>query len=132
MKIMDTATFIFSFDGKESKDASYEKLQEFLMANGWLTSDKIRKQPLKSYHTKENGECEVVITQDSTDDDFLDQIDDLFENLIECEEVLLVKTIFNQNTDKIVHNNVDKYATYQTFNVADMKYGDAVVVYIRK
>ena len=119
MKIMESAKFIFFFDGKESKDASYEKLQEFLMSNGWLTSEKVRKQPLNFYHTKENGECEVVITQDSTDDDFLDQIDDLFENLIECEEVLLVKTIFNQNTDKIVRNNVDKYATYQTFNVAD-------------
>ena len=132
MKIMETATFIFSFDGKESKDESYEKLQEFLMANGWLTSDKIRKQPLKSYHTKENGECEVILAQDSTDNDFIDLIDDLFENLIECEEVLWVNTIFNQNTDKIVHNNVDKYATYQTIDVADMKYGETVLVYIRK
>ena len=129
---METATFVFLFDGKGSKDTSCEKLQEFLMANGWITFEKISQQPLNSYHTKENGECEVVLAQDSTDNDFIDLIDDLFENLIECEEVLWVKTIFNQNTDKIVHNNADKYATYQTFNVADMKYGDTVLVYIRK
>ena len=130
MKIMETATFIFLFDRKGSKDTSREELQEFLMDNGWLTTEKVKIEPLNLYHTKENGLCEVVLAQDSTDDDFLDQIDDLFENLIKCEEVLWVKTIFNQNTDKIVHNNVDKYA--QTFNVADMKYGDTVLVYIRK
>ena len=132
MKIMKTAKFIFSFNGKESKDASYVKLQELLMVNGWLTTEKGKREPLHLYHTKENGECEVILAKDSTDNDFIDLIDDLFVNLIECEKVLWVKTIFNQNTDKIVHNNVDKYATYQTFNVADMKYGDTVLVYIRK
>ena len=132
MKIMETAKFIFSFDGKEAIDTSHKKLQEFLMANGWVSIEKWKIEPLHLYHTEENGVCEVVLAQDSTDDDFLDQIDNLFENLVECEEVLWVKTIFNQNTDKIVHNNVNKYTTHQTFNVADMKYGDAVVVYFRK
>ena len=130
MEILETATFIFYFLRKESKDTSNGKLKEFLLINGWLDSNMAKREPLKSFKTDKNGECIVVLGEATLKDDFVDQIDDMFENLIECEEILWVKTIFNQNTDKIVHNNVDKYA--QTFNVADMKYGDAVVVYIRK
>lgn len=128
---METATFFFTFKDT-SKNESQEKLQDFLMANGWLTSEKVRVEPLNYYRTKENRECEVVLAQDYTDDDFIDLIDDMFESLIECEEVQWVKTIFNQNTDKIVQNNVDKYAMSQTFDIADMRYGDTVVIFIRK
>ena len=132
MKIMETAKFIFSFDGKESKDASYVKLQEFLMTSGWLTTEKGKIEPLHLYHTKENGECEVVLAQDTTDDDFFNQIDDLFKNLIESDKVLWVKTIYNRNSAKIVYNNVDKYAKNQTFDIADMKEGEEVVIFIKK
>ena len=129
---METAKFIFSFNGKESEDASYVKLQELLIANGWLTTEKGKTEPLILYHTKENGECEVVLAQDSTDDDFIDQIDNLFKNLIESDKVLWVKTIYNRNTAKIVYNNVDKYAKNQTFDIADMKEGEEVVIFIKK
>lgn len=131
MKIMETATFFFTFKDT-SKNESQEKPQDFLMANGWLTSEKVRVEPLNSYHTKENGECEVVLAQDSTDDDFIELIDDLFDNLIECEEILWVKTIFNHNTAKIVYNNIDKYTENQTIDIYNMKYGDTAVIFMRK
>lgn len=131
MKIMETATFFFTFKDT-SKNESQEKLQGFLMANEWLTSEKVRVEPLNYYRTKENGECVVVLAQDYTDDDFIELIDDLFDNLIECEEVLWVKTIFNHNTAKIVYNNIDKYTQNQTKDISEMKYGDVAVVFIRK
>lgn len=128
----ETATFLIAFKDIHSKNESYEKLQEFLISNGWLTPEKVKLEPLDSYHIEVNGECEVVLAQDSTDEDFIDLIDDMFDNLIACEDVQWVKTIFNKNTDKIVHNNVDRYAQNQLFNVADMQYGHTVVVFIRK
>lgn len=132
MKMKETATFLIAFKDIHSKNESYEKLQEFLISNGWLTPEKVKLEPLNYYNAVENGECEVVLAQDSTDEDFIDQIDDMFDNLTACEEVQWVKTIFNKNTNKIVHNNVDKYAKNQTFNIANMQQGDAVIIFIRK
>lgn len=132
MKIIETATFIFSFREKLSKDLNYNKLQKLLIANDWLDEEGNKKRHLYSFNSFDNGDCEIILAGEKATEDFENQIDNLFENLTDTQDVAYIKTIYNDNTEKIVLNNMDKYAKYQIKENAYINKDDKDVVVIYK
>ena len=132
MKIMGTATFRFCFKGVESKDKSYEMLKQFLKGNDWLDEYGRKKSPLDSFHTEDSGECEVILAEGTTTDDFKDLTEELFESIKSKDYITWIKTNYNENTFNIVHKEAGKYLAHQTVDLSDLKNGDEVCVFLRK
>ena len=132
MKIMETATFRFCFKGVESKDKSYEILKQFLAENDWLDERGNKRLPLDSFHSEESGECEIILAEETTTDDFKDLAEELFESLKNKNDIKWIKTNYNENTFNIVHKEAGKYLAHQTVDLSDLKNGDEICVFLRK
>ncbi len=129
---METATFKFGFRGATSKDKSYEMLKQFLTENDWLDECGNKRPPLHSFHTENSGECEVILAEEPTIDDFRDLTEELFESIKDSNSVKWIKTNYNENTYNIVHKEAGKYLVNQTVDLSDLKNGDEVYVLVRK
>lgn len=129
MKVTDTASFYFAFFPKKEKEDISARLKTFLADSDWLDDYGRKRPPLNTYHTEQNGTCYVVLARDYHDD-FLDHVDEFFDDLVKNPEIQYVKVIKNKSTDKIVYNNVDRYP--QIFAVEDIKNGDLVLVHLKK
>lgn len=129
MKIMETASFRFKFKDIESKEKSYELLKKFLVKNDWTDEFGNNKLPLSTFHTYQSGVCEIILAKEKRTEDFMDHIEELFNSLKTQENISWVKTVFNNNTEDIVYNNIDKYQKYQEKNISEIVKGDIVLVY---
>ena len=129
MEIMETATFWFRFKEITSKEDSYRKLQKFLADNDWLDESGNKKPPLDDYHTEKNGTCEIILAEDKTSEKLIDLIEELFDSLRAQEDILWIKTIFNNNTENIVYNNIDIYPKHQEKDISEIVKGDMVLVH---
>lgn len=129
MKIMETATFKFRFKESKSKAESYAILQKFLTDNNWLDGNGNKRPPLKSYHSDNSGECEIILADETSSDDYIDFVEELFESIVEINDILYVKTYYNQNTFNIVHKEAGKYLNKQTVDLSAMKNGDEICVF---
>lgn len=132
MKVMETASFRFCFEGVKSKNESYRILKQFLAENDWIDARGNKRLPLDSFHTEETGECEIILSEESTTDDFKDLAEELFESIKDCKDVKWIKTHYNDNTFNIVHKEAGKYLAYQTLDLSDLKNRDEVCVFFRK
>lgn len=132
MKIKETATFRFCFRGVKSNDESYEILKQFLTENNWLDERGNKIPPLDSFHSECSGECEIILAEETTTGDFKDHVEELFENIKSKNNIMWIKTNYNENTFNIVHNEAGKYLIYQTVDLSDLKNGDEVYVFLRR
>ena len=132
MKIMETATFRFHFKDINSKEDSYRKLQQFLAENDWLDEKGNKKIPLDDYHTEKDGSCEITLAEEKRSEEFIDLIEELFESLIEVENVKWITTYYNDNTFNLVHKHAGKYLNNQTVDLSEMNYGDEICIFLRK
>lgn len=129
MKIVETATFIFSFVDINTKEEALKDMRGLLKDNDWLTEYGTKKEPLNSYYADKNGVCHIILAEDAVSDELIELTKELFESLKETASIKYIKTIFSKATEDIVYNNVDVYAEYQTIDVFEMKYGDEIMVY---
>lgn len=132
MKIMETATFKFCFKEVKTKDESYKVLKQFLTENDWLDEFGNKKLPLNSYHSNSLGECEIILAEANTSEEYINLIDELFESIISRHDIKWVTTYYNENTFNIVHKEGGKYLKQQKVDLSDMKNGDEICVYFRK
>ncbi len=132
MEIMETVTFRFCFKGVSSKDESYEMLKQFLAENDWLDEHGDKRLPLDSFHSDGSGECEIILAEETTTDDFKDLAEELFESIKDCKDIKWIKTHYNDNTFNIVHKEAGKYLAHQTVDLSDLKNRDEVCVFFRK
>ena len=129
MKIEPHVTFRFAFSGID-KSKLPNKLRSFVVENGWLPENVRYDAGRIQFHVCDNDECEVMLFN-AKDMSLEEQAEMFFLNLSHDKSVKSVKVVFDENTKKIVYNNVDKYSRYQTIDVAEMKYGDEVVIMYR-
>lgn len=132
MRIMETATFRFCFKEISSKDESYKILKQFLVENGWLDDRGDKRLPLDSFHSEGSGECEIILAEEATTDDFKDLAEELFESIKDRNDIKWIKTNYNDNTFNIVHKEAGKYLIHQTVDLSGLKTGDEVCVFLSK
>lgn len=132
MKIMETATFRFCFKEISSRDESYKTLKQFLKENDWFDERGNKRPPLDSFHSEDSGECEIVLAEETTTDDFKDLAEELFESIKNRNDIKWIKTNYNENTFNIVHKEAGKYLAHQTVDLSDLKNGDEICVFLRK
>jgi hypothetical protein len=132
MKVMEVAPFCFRFKTITDKKKSYELLVNFLKDNNWLNARCDKMEPLTSCHTDESGACHVLLANDILSEEFIEDVDKMFDNLIADKDIEWIKVGFHPATEGIIYNNVDKYPQYQTISIQDMTKGDMMVVFKRK
>lgn len=132
MKVAEVAPFCFRFKTADDRKRSYELLVNFLKDNNWLNVRGDKLSPLTSYHSEDSGICNVLLSNDYISDEFIEQVDEMFENLIAHNDVEWIKVGFHPATEGIIYNNVDKYSQYQTVSIQEMAKGDMMVVFKRK
>lgn len=129
MRLYDnkTATFHFFFKNVKAKQESYTTMFGFLDKYGWLDSTNIKGQYLYNKNSENTGMCEVVLSDGNVSEKEIDKYVDLFfDDLKHSDSVEQVFVLFNENTEKIVMNNMDYYPEYNTTNI---EHGDYVCVY---
>lgn len=129
MRLYDnkTATFHFFFKNVKAKQESNITMKEFLNKYGWLDGSNIKNQYLYNKHSENNGMCEVILSDGNVAEKEIEKYVDLFfDDLKHCDSVKQVFVLFNENTEKIVMNNMDYYPEYNTANI---EHGDYVCVY---
>ena len=121
--------FRFAFRGIDKSELP-NKLRRIIVENGWLPENVSYDADRIEFRVCSNGECEVKLhkVEGTT---LEEQSEKFFSDLLRDESVKYVKVVLNDNTAKIVYNNVDKYPRYQTIDVAEMKDGDEVVIMYR-
>ncbi len=129
MKVEPHVTFRFAFSGIDKSELP-NKLRSFIVENGWLPENVRYDADRIQFHVCDNGECEVMLFN-AKDISLEEQSERFFSDLLRDKAVKYVKVVLGDNTAKIVYNNVDKYSRYQTIDVAEMKYGDEVVILYR-
>lgn len=132
MKMMETATFRFCYEEVKSKDESYKILKQFLTETDWLDVRGNKRPPLDSFHTEDYGECEIVLAEETTTDDFKDLAEELFDSIKGRNDIEWIKTNYNENTSNIVHRESGIYLAHQTVDLSDLKMGDEVYVFVSK
>lgn len=132
MKIIEVAPFFFQFMPTTEKNKSYELLENFLRDNNWLNQRGDKILPLTSYHTDESVTCHVLLTNDCITEEFIDQTEELFDNLISQVNIKWIKVGYYPATEGIIYNNIDKYSHLQTIPIQDMAKGDTMFVFYKK
>ena len=124
------ATFIFAFRNIQSKEKSYVKLKDFLYENEWIDSKDVNNYDYISFHSNENGTCEITLLKHKIWKlSFEEVLDMLFGDLKACKEIKWIKVIYSPTTDKLVCNNMDYYPQ---FNSQDCDFGDKICIFYRK
>lgn len=124
------ATFIFAFYGKLSKSEALIKLKDFLHENEWIESKDVNNYDYISFHSNENGTCEITLLKHKIwEIPFEEVLDMLFVDMKACKEIKWIKVIYSPTTDKLVSNNMDYYPQ---FNLQDCEYGDEICIFYRK
>ena len=132
MKVTETATIIFKFKDLNSKKEAWEKLNEFLKKEDWITEEGFKRPPLVNIHTYDSGNCEVVLSDDKITDDYVDLIDELYDSLIGNEDVMWIKILYSEAVSKLFYNHAYKYSKYQTNDLLDLKPLNEYFIFIRR
>lgn len=132
MKIMETATFRFCFKDINSREDSYKILKQFLKDNDWVDERGNKRSPLDSFHSEDSGECEVILAEETTIEDFIDLIEEVFVSIKDRSDTQWIKTYYNENTSNLVYSEAEKYQINRSVILSDLKYGDEVYIYISK
>lgn len=131
MKIEPYATFKFVFRGIPSKNESLNRLRDFLHNNEWLPADSDFDPALLSYRTYNDGFCEVTLknVEGCSTEELADMF---FSDLCDTPDVICVKVLYNEHTDKLIQNHSGKYMSRQTVDLAELKENDEVIILYRK
>lgn len=130
MKVMQHITFRFAFRGISSKGESLTKLREFLHDKEWLPSDSDYDSQLISYHTEDNGNCEVILKK--IPDHTLDELADLFfADIIRMKDIIWTKVLYNSHVENLVGKYAGAYLSRQTSDLSDLKENDDVIILFR-
>ncbi len=132
MKVMETASFRFCFEGVKSKNESYRILKQFLAENDWIDARGNKRLPLDSFHTEDTSECEIILSEETATYDFKDLTEELSESIKDFKDIKWIKTHYNDNTFNIVHKEAGKYLAHQTVDLSDLKNRDEVYVFFKK
>ncbi|MBD5200029.1 MAG: hypothetical protein HDS83_06540 [Bacteroidales bacterium] len=130
MKVQEVAPFFFRFRSANDKNKSYERLVDFLKLNGWINERGDKIPPLNTRRTYDNGVCYVILSDDTLSDDFIENVNDLFESLV-AEDVEWIQVEKQPSTEGIICNNAYKYQRFQSKPIQDMNTGDTVLVFKR-
>lgn len=131
MKVEPHATFRFVFRGINSKNESFNRLKAFLLDREWLSTDSDSNYVTLSYHTENNGVCEVTL-KEIDDTSVENRADSFFSDLCSSEDVKWVIVLYNNDTDKLIQNYSGKYFKRQTVELYDLKENDEVIILYRK
>ncbi|MBD5280879.1 MAG: hypothetical protein HDS35_10115 [Bacteroides sp.] len=131
MKVYETASFSFTFFNIKDKKSSFIELKKLIGGCKWIDAIEDNCQN-PSYHTDDSGICHVFFKDDKLSESLIKMADSFFETLISISSVEEIKVMYSKATEKIVINNMDRYGCYQSISVAEMKYGDKVIVYKAK
>ena len=131
MKIEPHATFRFVFRDILSKNESLNRLRDFLHNREWLPIDSEYDSTLLSYHTDNNGCCEVSLKK--VEGCSIEEMADmLFSDLCDTPDVICAKLLYNEHTDKLIQNHSGKYMSRQTVDLSELKENDEVIILYRK
>ena len=130
MKVRSHITFRFAFRGISSKSESLTKLREFLHDKEWLPSESDFDPQLLSYHTENNGDCEVIL--EKIPDHTLDELADmLFADILKNKEIKWTKVLYSSSVENLVGKYAGAYLLRQTSDLSDLKENDEVIILLR-
>ncbi len=131
MKVVPHITFWFAFRGISSKSESLTKLREFLHDKEWLPSDSDYDAQLLSYHTEDNGDCEVILKK--IPDHTLDELTDLFfADILKDKEIIWTKVLYDSHVENLIGKYAGAYLLRQIADLSDLKENDEVIILLRK
>lgn len=126
---MEVVPFCFQFKSIIDKKRSYELLVRFLKDNNWLNTRGDKMTPIADYLTDERGICHVLLANDIISEELIEQVNDMYDNLVADNDVEWIKVGFHPTTEGIIYNSVDQYSQYQTIPIQEMRNGDMMVVF---
>lgn len=130
MKYIPHLTFTFAFENINTKKESGEALKKFLSDNEWITG-RYANDRLINFHSENNGVCEVILFE--REDSSLEELSEIFfDDLFNEKSVKWVKTIYDDNTEKIVLKYVDYYPNHQNKSIGEMVKGDSACILWRQ
>ncbi len=132
MKVVeDIVTFRFCFRDISSKTESLLALRSLLREKEWLPENADYDTELLTYHTDNNGTCEVVLKKISGHT--MEELADLFfVDLQKNKEVYHVAVLYNPYSDKLVQTYAGSYLNRQKERLDSLKENDEVIILHRR
>ena len=123
----DTVTFRFCFRDIVSKTESLLALSNFLHEKEWLPESSDFDSDLMSYHTENDGTCEVTLKK--VNGFTIEELTDLFfADLRKCSDVLCAAVLYNEHTDKLVQTHAGRYLNIQSVDLSNLHKSDEVII----